>query len=164
MDKKIQEMMTLLGCTEAEARQVLTDDKDIDKGQKKDFDLTPEQLKVAKHRGQRAPRVYTHTKRERKENPTKVEIIQALFVFLTEKGYENLNITKDATAKNKAKKIPNKFIQFKTLNILSLLSIILPPLPNIFLSVQFFTLDNKKEERVWRSSYFFIFSILEVLL
>jgi predicted transcriptional regulator len=94
MDKKIQEMMTLLGCTEAEARQVLTDDKDIDKGQKKDFDLTPEQLKVAKHRGQRAPRVYTHTKRERKENPTKVEIIQALFEFLTEKGYENLNITK----------------------------------------------------------------------
>jgi hypothetical protein len=94
MDNRIQEMMNLLGCTEEEAKQVLADDKDIDKGKKKDFDLTPEQQKIAKHRGQRAPRVYTHTKRERKENPTKVEIIQAIFEFLTEKGYENLKIAK----------------------------------------------------------------------
>lgn len=94
MDKKIQEMMALLGCSEEEARQVIADDKDIDQGKKKDFDLTPEQQKVAKHRGQRAPRVYTHTKRERKENTTKSGIIKEIFEFLSQKDYENLRITK----------------------------------------------------------------------
>lgn len=95
MDKQIQEMMALLGCTEAEARQVLADDKDIDQGKKKDFDLTPEQQKNAKHRGQRVPKVYNHPKKVvRKENPTKAKVIQELFDFLTENGYENLKITK----------------------------------------------------------------------
>jgi predicted transcriptional regulator len=94
MDKKIQELMNLLGCTEAEAKQVIADDKDIDQGKKKDFDLTPEQLKVAKHRGQRVPKVYTHTKRERKENTTKSGIIKELFDFLESKGYENLTVVK----------------------------------------------------------------------
>ena len=94
MDKKIQELMNLLGCTEAEARQVIADDKDIDQGKKKDFDLSAEQLKNAKHRGQKVPTVYKHTKRERKENPTKAKIIQEIFDFLTENGYENLKITK----------------------------------------------------------------------
>lgn len=95
MDKKIQEMMALLGCSEAEAKQVLADDKDIDQGKKKEFDLTPEQQKNAKHRGQRVPKVYNHPKKvTRKENPVKAEIIQALFEFLSTKDYENLRITK----------------------------------------------------------------------
>lgn len=95
MDKKIQEMMALLNCTEEEAKQVLADDKDIDQGKKKDFDLTPEQQKNAKHRGQRVPKVYNHPKVvNRKENPTKIAIIQALFEFLGTKNYENLKITK----------------------------------------------------------------------
>lgn len=94
MDKQIQEIMNLLGCTEEQAKQVIADDKDIDQGKKKDFDLTPEQQKVAKHRGKREPKIYTHTKRERKENITKSGIIKEIFDFLSEKDYENLTITK----------------------------------------------------------------------
>ena len=94
MEQKIQEMMSLLKCSREEALQVLADDEDINKGKKKDFDLTPEQEKNVKHRGQKAPTVYKHTKRERKENPTKIKIIQEIFDFLSEKDYENLIITK----------------------------------------------------------------------
>lgn len=94
MEQKIQEMMALLKCSREEALQVIADDEDINKGKKKDFDLTPEQEKNAKHRGQKAPTVYKHTKRERKENTTKSGIIKELFDFLTEKDYENLVIVK----------------------------------------------------------------------
>lgn len=85
MEEQIQALMKL-GCTYEEALQTLADDKDIDRGKKKDFDLTPEQQKVAKQYTKTGTRKtsYNFTKRERKENTTKTAIIQALYNFLLE--------------------------------------------------------------------------------
>lgn len=84
MEEQIKALMKL-GCTREEALQTLADDKDIDRGEKKDFDLTPEQQKVAKQYTKTGTRKnYTFTKRERKENVTKSAIIKALYSFLAE--------------------------------------------------------------------------------
>lgn len=45
---QLESMMKNLGLTEAEARELLEDDKKIDKGEKMDFDLSAEQEKNAK--------------------------------------------------------------------------------------------------------------------
>lgn len=91
-----QKLMRILNCSEAEAEQILADDKAIDKGKRMSFDLSPEAEKQAKkyaNTGTRKPTVYTfdNSKRKRKENPTKAGIIK----YLTEclKDYENLAIT-----------------------------------------------------------------------
>ena len=86
-----------LGLTREEALQTLADDKDIDKGLPKDFDLTKEQLKNVKQYTKTGTRKTkdTPTKRERKENPTKALIIAEIFKFLTENdeiSAENLEI------------------------------------------------------------------------
>ena len=75
-------IMEALHCTEAEAEQIMADDKAIDRGEKMDFDLSPEAEKVARkfaHTGTRkTPTAYkldnTGGKRSRKENPTKSSI------------------------------------------------------------------------------------------
>lgn len=81
-----------LGMTDEEARQVIADDKKIDKGEKL-FELTDEQKKNAKQarNGAKLPTVYKFSQRERKPNETKGEII----AYLAEcfKDYENLTIT-----------------------------------------------------------------------
>ena len=80
-DSKQVMAMRKLGLTDEEIQQMLKDDKAIDKGEKMDFDLTPEQAKVAKkytNTGTRKqPTVYNFdtTNRKRKENPTKASII-----------------------------------------------------------------------------------------
>ena len=96
MEKQIQALMKL-GLSREEALQTLADDKDIDKGLPKDFDLTKEQLKKAKQYTKTGTRKTkdTPTKRERKENPTKALIIAEIFKFLTENdeiSAENLEI------------------------------------------------------------------------
>jgi hypothetical protein len=96
MEKQIQALMKL-GLTREEALQTLADDKDIDKGLPKDFDLTKEQLKNVKQYTKTGTRKTkdTPTKRERKENPTKALIIAEIFKFLTENdeiSAENLEI------------------------------------------------------------------------
>ena len=48
MNEQVQKMMKALGLTEQEARELLADDAKVDKGQKMDFDLTPEQEKESK--------------------------------------------------------------------------------------------------------------------
>ena len=85
MEKQIQALMKL-GLSREEALQTLADDKDIDQGKPKDFDLTAEQLKNAKQYTKVGTRKTssTPTKRERKENPTKALIIAELFKFLGE--------------------------------------------------------------------------------
>lgn len=81
-----------LGMTEEEAKQVIADDKKIDKGEKL-FELTDEQKKNAKQarNGAKSPTVYKFTQRERKPNVTKGEII----TYLAEcfKDYDNITIT-----------------------------------------------------------------------
>ena len=96
MEKQIQALMKL-GMSREEALQTLADDKDIDKGLPKDFDLTAEQLKNAKQYTKVGTRKTstTPTKRERKANLTKALIIAELFKFLGENAEisaENLEI------------------------------------------------------------------------
>ena len=96
MEKQIQALMKL-GLSREEALQTLADDKDIDQGKPKDFDLTAEQMKNAKQYTKVGTRKTstTPTKRERKENPTKTLIIAELFKFFSENAEisaENLEI------------------------------------------------------------------------
>jgi ubiquinone biosynthesis protein COQ9 len=60
-----------------------------------DFDLPPEKEKEAKKFANVGTRKTegTKTERKRKENPTKATIISEIARFLTENGYENVEIT-----------------------------------------------------------------------
>lgn len=90
-DEKLNALLKL-GMTREEALQVLADDNDIDHGVKKDFDLTPEQQKNAQKYTRTGTRKSAGgTKRPRKENPLKREIIQAVFAAV--QGYDNPQIT-----------------------------------------------------------------------
>lgn len=97
-------IMEALHCTEAEAEQIMADDKAIDRGEKMPFDLDAEAEKVARkfaHTGTRkSPPAYkldnTGGKRSRKENPTKASIISELANFLehdSENACVEVNIT-----------------------------------------------------------------------
>ena len=78
-DAKLEALMKL-GMSRDEALQVLADDDDIDHGEKKDFDLTKEQEKVAKQYTRTGTRKSVNGKKPtRKENPLKREIIATLF-------------------------------------------------------------------------------------
>ena len=96
-EKRVEEMVDLLGCSIAEAEQVLTDDKSIDKGERMSFDLSKEAekkaLKLANAKEHKKPAVYKFEKRERKADTTKEGVIQAVFDFLVANGYENCEIT-----------------------------------------------------------------------
>lgn len=96
MEKQIQALMKL-GLSREEALQTLADDRDIDHGKPKDFDLSPEQMKNAKQYTKVGTRKTSTTpaKRERKENPTKTLVIAELFKFFSENAEisaENLEI------------------------------------------------------------------------
>ena len=91
-----EKLMRLLGCSEAEADDIIASDKAIDKGEKVDFDLTPEQQKeVKKYRavGTRKTDKTQPSERKRKENPTKATVIAEIARFLSENGYESVEIT-----------------------------------------------------------------------
>ena len=91
-----EKLMRLLGCSEAEADDIIASDKAIDKGEKVDFDLTPEQQKeVKKYRavGTRKTDKTQPSERKRKENPTKATVIAEIAQFLIENGYESVEIT-----------------------------------------------------------------------
>lgn len=87
-DNQLQRIMQNLGCDEQTARQVMADDKAIDRGERMSFDLDPEREKMAKKyanvRERKKPTVYKFDTRKRKENPTKTTIIAALAGFLAE--------------------------------------------------------------------------------
>lgn len=81
MNERIKNFMKTLGLTEQEAHELLADDAKVDKGQKMDFDLTPEQEKEAKKArgtGTKKPANYKFENRKRKENPEKRSIISAI--------------------------------------------------------------------------------------
>ena len=96
IDKKIHEFMTLLDISEEEAKQPIKDDDAIDHGAKM-FELTGEQKKAEKSARKTGTRtVYNFTKRERKANPTKEQVISEIAQFITEKAEfasENVTIT-----------------------------------------------------------------------
>jgi hypothetical protein len=101
-------IMEALHCSEAEAEQIMADDKAIDRGEKMPFDLDAEAEKVARkfaHTGTRkSPTAYkldnTGGKRSRKENPTKASIISELAKFL-EHDSENACVEVDITNKER---------------------------------------------------------------
>ena len=95
--KRIDELVETLGCSIAEAKQIIEDDKKIDKGQQVDFGLSKEDekkaLKMANVKEHKKPMVLNLQKRERKADTTKEGVIQALYDFLVENGYEGCEIT-----------------------------------------------------------------------
>ena len=91
-----EKLMRVLGCTEEEALDIISNDKAIDQGKRVDFDLDPEREKMAKkmaNAGTKKPTVYKFDTKDkkRKENPTKAGIIQYLFECLTD--YDNVVIS-----------------------------------------------------------------------
>lgn len=96
-EKRVDELVNLLGCSIFEAEQIIADDKKIDKGQEVDFGLTKEQekqaLKYANVKEHKKPAVYKFDKRERKADTTKEGVIEQISQFLIENGYENVEIT-----------------------------------------------------------------------
>ena len=79
MSKQI-EALRKLGLSDAEIEQVLADDKRIDKGEKL-FELSAEQEQEAKKARNvgRAPTAYKFTKRERKTDQDKADLLNILF-------------------------------------------------------------------------------------
>ena len=96
-EKRVEELVNLLGCSIFEAEQIIADDKKIDKGQEVDFGLTKEQekqaLKYANVKEHKKPAVYKFDKRERKADTTKEGVIEQISQFLIENGYKNVEIT-----------------------------------------------------------------------
>ena len=97
-----EKIMRILGVDEAGAEEILAADKAIDRGERMAFDLDPETEKMAKKMAnagtRKKPTVYNFdtSKRQRKENPTKANIIAELAKFLAEQSEnacENVNIT-----------------------------------------------------------------------
>ena len=97
-------IMEALHCTEAEAEQIMADDKEIDRGKPMPFDLSKDQEKIARSYAKtgtrKSPPAYkldnTGGKRSRKENPTKASIISELAKFLetdSENACVNVSIT-----------------------------------------------------------------------
>ena len=95
-----EKIMRILGVDEAGAEEILAADKAIDRGERMAFDLDPETEKMAKKMAnagtRKKPTVYNFdtSKRQRKENPTKANIIATLFDFLSKSDLcENVLIT-----------------------------------------------------------------------
>jgi hypothetical protein len=95
MEEKIKQLMNALQVTREEAIEIIECDKAIDKGERVDFDLPKEQEKEAKkwaNVGEKTKKTERKTP-VRKENVAKSTIISEISTFLTEKGYEFVEIT-----------------------------------------------------------------------
>ena len=80
-EKEVKRLMAT-GLTEAEARELAAYDAEVDSGKATEYDLTPEQQKVAKnYTTTHTKTVYNFTKRERKPNETKRWIMRQLKVL-----------------------------------------------------------------------------------
>lgn len=98
-NEHIDLMVDNLGCSIEEAKQLIAYDKAVDKAKAKEklaYDLSAEQEKYAKKYkntpNHKTTGGYKWDTRKRKENVTKKGIIEELNAFLTERGYENLEI------------------------------------------------------------------------
>ena len=94
-DTQIERIMRGLKCSREEAEQILAEDKAIDRGERMRFDLDKEKEKEAKKYARTGTRQTNGVKveRKRKENPTKAQIIAEIAKFLTENGYDSVEIT-----------------------------------------------------------------------
>ena len=95
MNEQIERIMKNLKCSREEAEAILAEDKRIDRGERTDFDLDPEAEKRAKkfaNAGTRTPKE-GKTARKTPENPTKEGVIAKIAEFLTENGYNSVEIT-----------------------------------------------------------------------
>ena len=108
-EKQVEKLVDLLGCSIAEAEEIIIADKKIDKGEAVDFGLSKEEekkaLKYANAKEHKKPMVLNLQKRERKADTTKECVIQAIYDFLVENGYANVEIT------NKSKLISFKIAE-----------------------------------------------------
>lgn len=75
-----EKFMRILGITEEEAQELIKYDKAVDHNEKTPYDLTPQQEKDIKQyrRAERKPTVYNFSKRERKADAIKGNLIQNL--------------------------------------------------------------------------------------
>lgn len=94
-DTQIDRIMRNLKCSRAEAEAILVEDKKIDRGERVAFDLDPQAEKAAKKYANAGTRTTKSEKTARKtpENPTKEGVITAISNFLTENGYNSVEIT-----------------------------------------------------------------------
>jgi hypothetical protein len=95
-EKRVDELVELLGCSIFEAEQIIADDQKINKNQAVDFGLSKEEekkaLKYANVKEHKKPTVYKFDKKEKKADVTKEGVIQALFDFLSQNGYEDTQV------------------------------------------------------------------------
>lgn len=114
-EKQIENMMNALEISREEAIALIREDEEVDRMDMKavDNDLTAEQKRVKKNAtkatGDKTKRAYTFTKRERKPDDVKREIIAMIAQNLEQCcfGYELLAVTDMVIAK------PEKEITFK---------------------------------------------------
>ena len=94
-ETQVEKLMRLLKCTKEEAEEMIACDKAIDRGERVYFDLDPQAEKQAKKYANTGTRKTdgAKTERNRKENPTKAGVISEIAQFLTENGYEFVEIT-----------------------------------------------------------------------
>lgn len=94
MNEQIQKLMKTLDISEAEAREILTYDEDVNKGKKTEYDLTPEQEKNTRkfRQAERKHTTYNFAKRERKPDFEKQDIINEIADFLSEKDDYDVSI------------------------------------------------------------------------
>ena len=94
-ETQVERIMRNLKCSREQAEQIMADDKAIDRGERMDFDLSPESEKQAKKYANTGTRQTNgaKTERKRKENPTKSTIIGEIASMLSQKDYENVEIT-----------------------------------------------------------------------
>lgn len=93
-DSQIERIMRNLKCSRAEAEEILAEDRKIDRGEKVAFDLSAEEHKKAmKNANAGTRKTEGKTERKRKENPTKEGVITVISNFLSENGYNSVEIT-----------------------------------------------------------------------
>lgn len=94
-ETQVERIMKNLGVSKEEALEIIECDKAIDRGEKMDFDLSAEAEKVARKFSNVGTRKTDgkKTERKRKENTTKSSLIAEIARFLTENGYESVEIT-----------------------------------------------------------------------
>jgi hypothetical protein len=95
MNEQIARIMKNLKCSREEAEAILAEDKRIDRGEKVDFDLSEEEHRKAMKNTNAGTRTAKEGKTARKapENPTKEGVIAKIAEFLTENGYNSVEIT-----------------------------------------------------------------------
>lgn len=108
-NKQKENIMKILGVSEAEADEILAYDKEVDKMTMAELNatMTAEEKAVVKSmtKSERKPTVYNFKQRERKANPTKGSIIAEIAKFLTENSE---NACENVTITNKERQIAFK--------------------------------------------------------